>query len=286
MDALKKSKRKRSRTNQDSQQSTPATRSSTTDASEPQRHRHLSQSRLSGRSAEELQEDESDDQDMDLHEDDRDQIDATIDQNTLKPQRHGIFSQKRTSSKSAQQPHDDESEDQDMDLDDDDDDPNNTAIDQNDKQARNTTFDETDSEGFYDKCSEEIAFMNDPAHDQIRSEMRQWAHDETSENVDGEMIRLTALLCDLDEKEENRGRYKYTEQRGLSADDLRNREIAEYKRNWARKRYFHDKMSSGKLFDPSADHDATEDAPVRKIIKESKTKGTLWLVEWENSWIH
>jgi hypothetical protein len=236
------------RTNKNSERSTPATQN---DAPEPQRRGLSGQKPPSTKSGLQPQDDESDDQNMDLDDD--------------------------------EQPQDDRSNDQDMNLDEDDDGRTNTAIDQNDKQVNNAKFDETDSEDIDNKCPEEIAFMNDPANDQIRSEMRQWAHEETSENVNEEMIRLTAFLCDLDEKEENREKYRYTEQRGLNADDLRDREIAMYKRKWARKRYWHDKLSIGKLFDPSADDDASEDAPIRKIVMESSTH---WLVAWENSWIH
>jgi hypothetical protein len=95
MDAFTKSKRRVSRTNQNSQQSTPATQSSTTDAPEPRRHGLSGQKPQSKKSALQPQDDKSDDQDMDFDEDGGDQTNAIIDQNdTPGPQRRGLLSQR------------------------------------------------------------------------------------------------------------------------------------------------------------------------------------------------
>jgi hypothetical protein len=230
MDPLKNFKRC-PRANQSSQQSTPATQSSTTDAPEPRRHGRFSFSRLPEMSDLQVQDDTSDDQGTGFDEDDGDQIAATIDQNsTPAPQRRGSFSQKAASKKSALQPQDDRSNDQGMDPDGDDDDPISTAIDQVDTQVRTAKFDETDDEDT-DKSPEELALMKDPSMYQMRKGAREWARVATPENVWEEINSLVARLVNLNEVEE---------ERGLDEGELRDRETWEYILKWARKRYLYD----------------------------------------------
>jgi hypothetical protein len=202
MDPLKSFKRKASRTNRNSQQTTPANQSSTTDAQEPRR-RLFSQMRSSDGSAAQLQDGESDDQGMGFDEDDGDQINATIDQNN--------------------------------------------------NQIRNAEFDETDSEDT-GKSPED---MEDPDLFQMRRESRQWDRGATFENVWEEMKRLVAFDTDLNQKEKNLGKYRKTKQRGLNDNDKRDRKICRYRLKWARKRYWHDAVSSG----TSLDADATAEEP-------------------------
>jgi hypothetical protein len=264
MDAFTKSKRRVSRTNQNSQQSTPATQSSTTDAPEPRRHGLSGQKPQSKKSALQPQDDKSDDQDMDFDEDGGDQTNAIIDQNdTPGPQRRGLLSQKSPSKKSDPQPHDDESDDQGMKSNKDGGNQINATIDQNDKQVGNAAFDETDSEDT-DKTPEELALMRDPSMYVMRKGVRKWVREATSKELLKEMKYLVAFDTDLDEKEAGLGKYAKAKQRGLSADDRRDREINNYKLELARKRYRHDNPSSERSFDA----DATAGQPSQTTQKD------------------